>query len=823
MAETSWASDAAIRVRMGLHTGTAEERGGDYFGAAVNRAARVGAIAHGGQIVLSAATAELLADERWTLIDVGRHRLRGLERPERLFRLVADDIADNDAPLRQSSDVLGNLPRQRAEPIGRDDEIELLLREVVPGSLLTITGVGGVGKTRLAVTAARKLAERFVDGAWLIELSELTAATEVAAAVADVMRMQIPDGIHTAPAVARAMRHQQCLLVIDNCEHVVDGAAQMVEAIAARCPEIAIIATSRQPLSVDGERVISVQPLGLASDGTVMSEAAQLFCQRAASAAGRFQPTAVEVPMVELICQRLDGLPLAIELAATRLSAMTVAELDARLSDRFRLAKQRGDSSDRHHSLRTLVAWSYELLTPDERALFEQLSVFGGSFDLGGAEAMADDGSVDSVVDALVALVDKSLVVAERGPSGTRYHQLETLREFGLERLLASGRLPDIRRRHLWYFVSLTQRADAGIKGPEELRWHQTLTNDWHNVRQALTFACDADLGDAASQLLRNVLFWAVNRLPMEMTDWSNALLELPSAADHPLRPVVAASASYFMCQKGDMVGARQLIDLAYAEEVRLDAPLSPYVPALHVFCVDTPDGYPKCVREVFRRAGDDVWAHVLGALQEALWCAAVINAVPLTPDEIEPLLATVEAAVVEAERLGNPCCLAYSSIALGTHLGRTDPAKALALLQRGLDLAEPLDLRLPTTNAQCEMAKVLTDLGRSLEALAHSGEAAQRCRRQGADSGAWEAVLAGLRPLADLGALEVVARCLAQANADKEVLNYPGYFGVDDLEQRLRTQLGVDAMDALMAEGAALDRTSATALAIEAMQQFVA
>jgi hypothetical protein len=296
----------------------------------------------------------------------------------------------------------------------------------------------------------------------------------------------------------------------------------------------------------------------------------------------------------------------------------------------------------------------------------------------------------------------------------------------------------------------------------------------------------------------------------------------LPSAADHPLRPVVAASASYFTCQKGDFVAARRLIDVAYAEEVRLDAPLSPYVPALHVFCTDAPDGVGTCARAVQLRAVDDAWAHALGVLQEALWFAAIISNAPLTPEQIEPLLARVEHAVVVAEHLGNPCGIAYSSIALGTQLVRTDPAKALVLLQRGLDLAEPLDLRLPMTSARSEMAKVLTDLGRPHEALAHSGEQARLCRRRGADTAAWEAVLASLQAIADLGALDVAARCLGAANADREVASHLEYYGVGALERQLRAQLGDDALDALLLEGAALDRTTAIALAIETINEFV-
>ena len=388
----SWPGDLAVAVRMGLHSGTATERDGNYFGGVVNRAARIAASGRGGHILLSAATAGLVADEGWTIVDLGLHRLRGLERPERIVRLDAPALPVVALPVRASRERAGNLPHPSTRLIGRQDEMSQVVGMVRAHRLVTIAGTGGAGKTRLALATADAVADQFADGTWFVELGELHDAADIPSAVATTLALQPGPGTEGATSTVATLARQHALLLLDNCEHLIDGVVEFVTAIESRCDRIVVLATSREALGLGHEVRLNLHPLDV--DGVGTSDAVRLFRERATAVLGTFQPSDADIAAIDEICRRLDGLPLAIELATARLSTMSVAELLAHLDDRFQLLARRHGVIARQQSLRATVAWSYDLLTDVEQSFFDQLSVFGSDFGPGAARAVGGDPTV---------------------------------------------------------------------------------------------------------------------------------------------------------------------------------------------------------------------------------------------------------------------------------------------------------------------------------------------------------------------------------------------------------------------------------------------
>jgi predicted ATPase/class 3 adenylate cyclase len=460
LGDASWPQGAALRARMGMHTGEASERDGDYFGPALNRAARLMAAAHGGQAVCTNATAAL-ADQGVALRDLGEHRLRDLAAPVHVFQLGTDVFP----ALRTVDAVPTNLPTVRTDLIGRSDDLEALSELVRNERLVTLTGTGGVGKTRLALGVAAVLAPDFADGCWVIELAPLSDGEEVVGAVASAMRAPVT----THEALVAYLSDRRMLLVLDNCEHVLDASADLVDAIVAAAPEIHLVTTSREPLGIDGERVRRVQSLALpTAEDTHRTAAAapaiRLFEERAQAADEAFRIDEGNLGAVVEICRQLDGIPLAIELAAARTRSMAPPDIASRLHERFRLL---GGGSrraqERHRTLLAAVSWSHDLLSDEERATFRRLSVFPASFDLRAAEAVAGGDGID-VVDAVLRLVDRSLVSFD--PSTQRYGLLETLRQYGADRLAEAAETTDTRALHAEHFLNRARELHPLLDGP---------------------------------------------------------------------------------------------------------------------------------------------------------------------------------------------------------------------------------------------------------------------------------------------------------------------------------------------------------------------
>ena len=521
-----WPEGATVRVRIGVHTGETSERDGDYFGPAVNRAARVMAVAHGGQVVCSQQTAGLAGDIA-SLRSLGEHRLRDLGAAEQVFQ-VGDGVFP---PLRSVDAVPTNLPTVRTELIGRTDDVTALMELVERERLVTLTGVGGVGKTRLALGVAAALAAGFSDGCWLVELSPVADGEEVLKTVASAIRAPTT----TADTLVAYLAERRVLIVLDNCEHLLDAAADLVDAMLADCADVHVLVTSREPLGLDGEQVRRVQSLALpdarATPGDAGAVAAvRLFAERAASVRAGFTIDSDNVEAVVEICRHLDGIPLAIELAAALVRGMAPAEIARRLDERFRLlAGGSRRSQERHRTLFATVSWSHDLLTEDERTIFRRLAVFPASFDLDAAEAVAGDGTID-VLNCVLRLVDRSLVVYE--DRDDRYRLLETLRQYGTDRLADAGETEATRERHARHFLAFAQRKAPELYDARYSSARTAVAAELDNVRAAADWCMDTDRWVELAALCMDAWLFLAQAAPVDAATWLREVVDCDVALE---------------------------------------------------------------------------------------------------------------------------------------------------------------------------------------------------------------------------------------------------------------------------------------------------
>ncbi|HSZ39198.1 MAG TPA: LuxR C-terminal-related transcriptional regulator [Trebonia sp.] len=502
----SWASSLPVRVCMALHSGPCAERDGDYTGPVVNRTARLLDIGHGGQVLVTAAAYALLAGRLPAgigLRDLGEQRLRDLGRAERVFQVTASGLAEEFGTLRSLDDpaLRHNLPSQATSFVGRTAELAELRALVSGGSrLVTIAGPGGIGKSRLALQAAADAVDGPGDGVWFVELAPVAEPGLVPRSAAAALRISEAPGQPVLDTLIGAVGDRDLLLVLDNAEHVLDAAAVLADAVIRSCPRVSLLVTSREPLGISGEHVfrvpgLEVPPAGLADPGQLSAfESVQLFAEHAALQRRGFIIDDANAAEVAAICVRLDGIPLALELAAARLGTLSPPEINARLDQRFRLLTTGSRTAlPRHQTLRALIDWSYDLLTPEERSVFSRLSVFAGGWTLNAAEAVACGGGVAEweVLDLLAALVSKSLVQAEMIHGSTRYRLLETIRHYAAERLAqrSGSDLRDARVAHRDHYLSLVETAAPETPGPDEARWLDRIEVEFDNVRAALAFS----------------------------------------------------------------------------------------------------------------------------------------------------------------------------------------------------------------------------------------------------------------------------------------------------------------------------------------------
>jgi len=518
---------APIMLRIGLHTGEVQLRdAGNYFGSTINRTARIRDLAHGGQTVVSGTTADLVADRLpdgvW-LTDLGTHRLRDLPRPERVLQVCHPDLQNKFPPLRALKTMtVQGIPAQLTSFVGRDAEmaaIQLLLEQ---HRFITLTGCGGVGKTRLAGQLAARLASDLGDGAWFVDLGPVTDAEAVPAAVARVLGLPDRRTRSTADTVLEHLRSKNAMVVLDNCEHLLDECADLVTAILDRCPDVTVMATSREPIGVAGEAIWRVPSLPLSN------AAVQLFVDRAQQVCGAFNLTDDETATVAEICRRLDGIPLAIELAAARVRVLSLSDIASSLNDRFRLLTGGVRTAvRRQQTLRASVDWSYALLSEPERVLLHRLAVFMGGFDLSAAQAVAGGEPLASyqVLDMLSLLVDKSLVVAETASGRTRYRLLETIRQYAQEKLGESGAAEALHARHAEHYTTVAARLD----NPGQSRLDTLVAEtdlEFDNMQIAFTWYQDSAEPEHALKLASALTpLWIMRGRLTQASSWFDAVL----------------------------------------------------------------------------------------------------------------------------------------------------------------------------------------------------------------------------------------------------------------------------------------------------------
>ena len=519
-------NDAVIRVRAGLHTGEAEERGGDYFGAVLNRGARIMALAGGRQVLLSQATAELVRDQLasgFHLHDVGEHRLKSLHRPEHLFQLMGPGLSDR-AVETVSAEPTGNLPAGVLDFVGRHHDLGELRSVVAPGRVVTLTGIGGAGKTQLATRLAASMTDAYPDGVWWCDLTPLRSAEMIPSVVAAELGFGMQPDMTPLQSVTDALTRRRMLLVLDNCEHLLDGVAALVDAVIDQCGAVAIIATSREAIGTHVEHVWPVQPLDAETD------AVDLLVQRAIAADATVDPQQWDRDDLVELCVRLDGIPLAIEMAAARLRSMGPRQVLDLLDDRFRvLRNRRRGGIERHQTLLATLDWSYDLLEPDERLLLNRLGVFAGTFDAAMAETVcADDPLVAfDVRDLLDALVDRSLLVPVRDRAHTRFRLLETVRHYGVTHLDADGELDPLRRRHATALAGLLTQ--ASVEQTDDRFWdgHQKFVDNWTDAVAAMSWCVTADESELLGRLMRASAGHVTGTSKPELGELSRAALEM--------------------------------------------------------------------------------------------------------------------------------------------------------------------------------------------------------------------------------------------------------------------------------------------------------
>jgi len=706
LAARDWPEGEQVRVRMGVHSGEASETAAGLVGLDVHRAARLGAVAHGGQLVFSSSAAALVRDvlpDGASLRDLGQHRLKDLGRPERIFQLQAPGLQSAFPPLRSLDNpaLPNNLAAQPAKFVGRARELTELRRLAGECRLVTLTGAGGAGKTRLAIQLAAELLDGSGDGVWLVELAAVSNEDAVASTILDVLGMATRSGQSPLDILVTGLASQQALIVLDNCEHLIGACAKVAEATLRSCSEIRLLATSREPLGIAGETIYRVPSMSLPDeDGDTLevdpkgSDAVALFAERAAAQGVGFVLDRACAPLVSQICRRLDGMPLAIELAASRLRALSLVDLNDRLDQRFRLLT--GGSRNvlpRQQTLLATVDWSYSLLTAPEQQLLRRLSVFVDGFQLDAAEAVCAGGDLDifAVTDLVVSLVDKNLVVAEPADGAVRYRLLETIRQFAAERLIESGgsEADELRQAHCRYFCSVAEAARAQFAGRAQVMWIRRLNAEQGNIWRAVDYAAGAaDVSEGTQLALRFgtalVRFWAENAQRERALGVLVPVLERPEARSDPSLRATALASAAMIARGVDIELALRLAEEAMeiAGQLAEDRQL---IDAGHVLCcilyfAGMPErgiAYGEAAVRRARRLGDD---GLLGpSLIFLLMCIDQVQ-----PDRAEVLKAEAIACV---ERSGD------QSLAVGLYnnagvssLRRGDLPSARRFLQRAAE-----------------------------------------------------------------------------------------------------------------------------------------
>jgi predicted ATPase/class 3 adenylate cyclase len=826
-----------LAARMGLLTDEGVLGGEHYLNQPLNRCARLMAAGHGGQALVSGATELLVRDdlpEGCGLVDLGEHRLRDLARPLRIFQLTGPGLRREFPPLRTLEAFAGNLPVQFSSFVGRAGELAELAAALRRSPLVTVTGAGGVGKTRLALQAAADQLPSFGDGAWLCELAAAGDAEAMARAVLAALRVQPRAGLSVAGSIVEFLRTRSALLlVLDNCEHLLGPAAALAADILRGCPGVRILATSRQALGVGGEQVFGLRPLSLPPPAASMaaaaaSEAVSLFAQRAAAARRDFSLSSANVAAVGEICRRLDGIPLAIELAAARVAALRPAEIAALLDERFRLlTRGRSDAAGRHQTLQATVEWSYALLGEADRRVFDCLGVFPASFDAEAAVAVVGAGGLArwDVLDSLTGLVGQSMVVQEEGPDQTsRYRLLETMRAYARQHLAAAGELGRLQRAHAEHYAAFAERAGPELFGLAQLEWQRRIRAELDNLQAAVTWALAG--GDQARRFASRIVvaLAQMSVSPGTVGLWAEACVAQFGACPPELRAAVLGAAAWSAFYAGDVQLAHRRAEDALGEPVSSD-PVSFGMPRCLLSRTYSLTGQPERGASIAREGrheaekwGSEVFVGVFLAFEAMAWTDAGDHAAARRPamDAVElartvrnpglsALACYAAAAAIWIGELKTALPLVEESLAL-TRVGALDSIHGFALSLAGAIRARNGDLPGALAVLQEATVQLAGDgnrlgLGMTLEraaaVLARLGEAEPAAVLAGADSARFALAVAAIYP-------------------DERL-------GIDEAQVTARRALGEAAYSSALGRGAAMDDNEITDYALGQFRRLAA
>jgi predicted ATPase len=793
-----------LPVRMGLATGYAELDGDDYHGPVLNRAARVMAAGHGRQILLAGSTAGLV--EGVQLTDLGAHRLRDLAGLEHLFQVRASGLRSAFPSLRTLDPVPGNLPVPSTSFIGRERQVVQVAGLVREHRLVTLTGVGGVGKTRLALEVAASLIEDFRDGVWLVELAAIGDPAAVPDVVATTLGITAQAGLSMTQSITDALLGRRLLLVLDNCEHVLSAAADLVNAILARTRTVTVMATSREGLGVAAEHTWLVPSLSV--DGAE-SEGVALFVERAGAAKAGFSVVdPSEAEAVGVICRRLDGIALAIELAAARMVSMTPQEVGDRLDDRFRLLSGRGRGFDRHQTLRQAVAWSYDLLNADERLVLNRCAVFTGGFDLEAAVELCPPLGDYAVLDLLDSLVRKSLVGVERVGGHSRYSLLETIRQFAQEQLVRSDDMAEVRNAHARYFATQVLAWFEVWNGPRQRESLDWVVLELANLRAAFRWA--ADTGDvitaAALAAHTTILVYPLSR--WEPIGWAEEILAAAIAADVSQLPrlLLAAGLCFFIGRSETAIGY-----LHHAQELEADPRydsclpgMSSVVEALSLLQVGDEE---RALAILTNAENPESGFAKMIRLTALLWVLQGLGRLA----EVRLILDETVAAVRE---VGNPMYIALvTGFGYGREFADSDPTRALDALRKAVDYSRQHHIVYTELYNSLELAAVEVvhgDLVRGLELLDRTLDHWHRTGDR------FNLALALATAATCLERLERVQAGAVVYGASTRLAAVLPVAGLRESCEKLRTTLGAAEFDQHVATGAAMEPGEAVAYARE-------
>lgn len=830
-----WSSVGGLQVRMALHSGATEERQGDYFGPAVNRVARLLAVGHGGQVITSAVTAQLLhgmMPEKAELLDLGEHRLKDLADTERIWQLVAPGLSEKFPALRSLESLPNNLPRQRTALIGRADVVRELKALTAASSVVTLLGAGGIGKTRLALQVGADLLDTFSDGVWFVELAPLRDPAFSANPILSALGVA-EHGEHSAlETLLRYLARKRLLLILDNCEHLIEEMARIADSILRDCPEVRLLATSREPLRIDGERVYSTPSLGVPSQNDALTTAdvreygaVELFVRRAEGADPKFRLTDENAAAVAEICRRLDGIALAIELAAARVNVLSPRQLAQRLNERLSvLTGGSRTAMPRHQTMRALIEWSYDLLSLKEQRFFGKLSIFGGGWALEAVgEVCIDDGDIietciqsSEALDLMTSLVDKSLAQAELFGSGTRYRLLESTREYARERLTEFREYETTARAHARAYLALARRIDDMQETNPRRVAHELIEPELENWRAAVDWALrkrgDVVLGQYLVATLGYGSWWL-----LPASEWLRWLGAAREAADDSTPPDIRARLDLAEASRNTALyqfkEAQAAAERALGQYRSLDDPLG-------IARAQQLAGNALVILGKIEE-GEALLRTALGGFQElgahrgvafALICLA--SARGRAGDVVAARALCAEAVANSNAIDGEHAAPEYKGFLAELEFRMGDPEAALRVAAEALEAFRELNARDHAVQALCNMAAYSIALDRFTEAKAQAREALALAARE--EHGAFLAVaLQHLAAIAALqrgdGTIDVHARAVAASlvgfvDARFDALASPREYTerqeYDRMIAALQKEIGDDALRASMAQG---------------------